>query len=307
MSAVPAPTAQRSSNTVGVFSPAGREAGPERVARARGYFESQGDVFVPSTSDTASTRFAATDRERAAELERVIRDPAIDVAMALRGGYGCTRLLPRLDFAALAEALRTSGQRLVGHSDLTVIQLALLKAGATTFAGPMVAPDFGAETIDDFMVEHFRRAMDERRVEASFETRGSPFVSSGVLWGGNLTMIASLIGTPWMPEIEGGILFVEDVNERPYRVERALLQLQQAGILDRQHAVLCGEFSGWKPFDSDNGYGIDDALEHLRSVTSVPIVTGLPFGHVPRKLTLAVGVPAEVTVTRGTCRLLQTW
>jgi muramoyltetrapeptide carboxypeptidase len=120
-------------------------------------------------------------------------------------------------------------------------------------------------------------------------------------------MLTSLIGTPWMPSIDGGILFVEDINEQPYRIERMLLQLQQTGVLDRQRAVLCGDFSGFRVADYDNGYDLDAAFDYVRHITATPIVTGLPFGHEPKKLTLAVGAVADVKVAGGRCTLTQRW
>jgi muramoyltetrapeptide carboxypeptidase len=111
-------------------------------------------------------------------------------------------------------------------------------------------------------------------------------------------MIVSLLGTPYFPRIKGGILFVEDVNEHPYRVERMLLQLRQAGVLDAQRAVLVGQISEWKRSPLDRGYGMKSMLASVRAATRVPVLSGLPFGHVPTKVTLPVG--ARVTLaTQG--------
>jgi muramoyltetrapeptide carboxypeptidase len=112
---------------------------------------------------------------------------------------------------------------------------------------------------------------------------------SGRLWGGNLCVVTSLLGTPHLPRIKGGVLFLEDVNEHPYRIERSLLQLHQAGVLDAQKAVVLGQFTDYKKSPLDRGYTLKSAIDHLRSVCSVPILTGLPFGHVPTKVCLPVG------------------
>ena len=169
----------------------------------------------------------------------------------------------------------------------------------------MASYDFGGETVDAFTEEHFWRAMTEGRVDATFDTDHPSLRVEGPLWGGNLTMLTSLIGTPWLPDVEGGVLFIEDVNERPYRVERMLLQLHHAGILARQRAVLCGAFSGYQPLAYENDYDLDAALAHVRGVTTTPLVPGLPFGHVPRKLTLAVGAPVSLRIADGSCRIEQ--
>ena len=111
-------------------------------------------------------------------------------------------------------------------------------------------------------------------------------------------MVGSLLGTPHMPRVEGGVLFLEDVNEHPYRIERALLQLQQAGVIDAQKAVVLGAFSDWRKSPHDRGYGLKTAIAHLRSLTKTPILTGLPFGHVPTKVTLPVGARVTLLVER---------
>ena len=120
----------------------------------------------------------------------------------------------------------------------------------------------------------------------------------GTLWGGNLTMLMSLLGTPHWPRLKGGILFLEDVNDHPYRVERNLLQLHQAGVLDAQKAIVLGHFSHWKASPLDRGYTLKTAVARVRSVTKTPLLTGLPMGHVPTIVTLPVG--ARVTLaTQG--------
>ena len=304
------PVAAAAADTVAVFAPGGYDVDPERLARATAYFAARGHRTTSAlTVDQRHDRFSAPDGERLDWLASVVADRDVGIAIALRGGYGATRLLPHIDFDAMAAAVRRDGKRFVGHSDFTAIALGLLaRTGAIGFAGPMASYDFGGPSVDPFTEEHFWRAMDERRVDAEFATPecGSMRVE-GLLWGGNLTMLCSLIGTPWMPAVNGGVLFVEDVNEQPYRIERMLLQLQQAGILERQRLVLCGDISGFRVADYDNGYGIDAALAQVRRATTTPIVAGLPFGHCPRKLTLAVSADVDVTVDRGRCRLRQQW
>ncbi len=300
------PTALES---IAVFAPGGYDPDPTRLVNARRYFEDRGHrVMSAIDTERRHARFSASDDERLAQLQRVIDAPDIDVAIALRGGYGATRLLPRIDFTAMAKAVADHGNRFVGHSDFTAIQLGLLaKTGAISFAGPMAGPDFGASAVDAFTETHFWRAMHEARVDAEFETPHAALSESGILWGGNLAMISSLVGTPWMPVVEGGILFIEDINEQPYRIERMLLQLFYAGVLDRQRLVLCGGFSGLATAPYDNGYDVQQALDHVRSIAGVPIVTGLPFGHCPQKLTLAVGAMIDVDIMGGRCRLEQRW
>ncbi len=294
--------------TISIFAPGGYDPDPERLNAARRYFTARGHrVETKLAEGGRHERFSGSDDERLGWLAAACGEPG-GIAIALRGGYGATRLLPRIDFAAMADAV-ARGVRFVGHSDFTAIELGLLATtGAISFAGPMASFGFGRDAVDPFTEEHFWRAIDEDRVDVEFAT---PFDGSiaarGTLWGGNLAMLTSLVGTPWLPAVDGGILFVEDVNEQPYRVERMLLQLQQAGILDRQRLVLAGDFSGYRAADYDNGYDIASALARVRQETSVPIVSGLPFGHGPKTLTLAVGAPADVEIANGRCRLAQRW
>jgi muramoyltetrapeptide carboxypeptidase len=170
----------------------------------------------------------------------------------------------------------------------------------------MACYDFGREAgehgekavpaIDEITEACFLEAMHGEleavgfRTEAGFDGLGV----RGVLWGGNLCMVSSLLATPHLPRIRGGVLFLEDVNEHPYRVERSLLQLLQAGVIDAQKAVVLGAFSDWRRSPHDRGYDLKTVVRHLRSLTRTPILTGLPFGHVPTKVTLPVG--ARVTL-----------
>jgi muramoyltetrapeptide carboxypeptidase len=123
------------------------------------------------------------------------------------------------------------------------------------------------------------------RTEAGFDG----LEARGTLWGGNLTMLCSMLGTRHYPKVKGGVLFLEDVNEHPYRVERNLLQLHQAGVLDAQKAVLLGGFTAWKPSPLDRGYKLASAVAAVRARTATPVLTGLPFGHVPTQVSLPVG------------------
>jgi muramoyltetrapeptide carboxypeptidase len=118
--------------------------------------------------------------------------------------------------------------------------------------------------------------------------------TKGTLWGGNLCVLNTLLGTPHWPKVKGGILFLEDVNEHPYRIERSLLQLHQAGVLDAQKAIVLGAFTDYRKSPLDRGYNLKTVIAYLRSMTKTPILTGLPFGHVPTKVSLPVG--AKVTL-----------
>ncbi len=286
---------------IGLYAPAGFATDPAAIERAVARLTAAGHaVVVDPTCRTRWQRFSATDDERLAAVMRMARDPDIDVAVALRGGYGWSRLLDRLDFAALARARK----RWLGHSDFTAFSLAALAhAGMTTFAGPMAAYDFGAETPSDFTLEHCFTVLRAERALAECELDGPDVAAEGTLWGGNLALVAHLVGTRHFPRVDGGILFLEDIGEHPYRVERMLHQLHFAGVLRRQRAVLLGVFNGFDPAGNDNGYDLAAAVAHAREHFGVPILTGLPFGHCRDKLTLPVGGRCVLTVRAGAAEL----
>jgi muramoyltetrapeptide carboxypeptidase len=227
-------------------------------------------------------------------LHRVAEE-APSIAMALRGGYGMTRLLDRLDWKLLGRSVER-GTRWVGYSDVTALHLGLLAhTGAVSWAGPMASGDFGrAEAsggLDDVTVGCFQEAMSGELEAVGFRAPAGfdGLEARGVLWGGNLALVCALLGTRHGPSVKGGVLFLEDVGEHPYRIERMLLQLHQAGVIDRQKAVLLGSFTEWEKAPNDRGYRLKDAIEALRARTQVPILTGLPFGHIPTRVTLPVG------------------
>jgi muramoyltetrapeptide carboxypeptidase len=288
-----------------LFTPSGvvPQAAPLRLAvrrlRALGF-----DVELDPSALARAQRFGGSDDVRLAALHRVAL-AAPSIAMATRGGYGLTRLLDSVDWPLLARSVER-GTRWVGHSDFTTLQMGLLAhCGAPSWAGPMAIDDFGRSDeqggVDDVTRDCFLEAMDGRLEAVGFRTEpGFDGLNvRGMLWGGNLAMLQSLLGTRHFPserQIKGGILFVEDVNEHPYRVERALLQLAQVGALGVQKAVVLGAFSGWKPSPIDRGYTLKTMVTRLRDATPTPVLVGLPFGHVHPKVTLPVGMQAQLLV-----------
>lgn len=261
--------------------------------------------------DRAEQRYAGSDAERAADINALATlDQLPDIALAIRGGYGATRLLSQLHYDALRERLGGSHTLLVGHSDFTALQLALhAMSGLCTFSGPMLGADFGAQTLSEFTWRHFWDTVRSPSTQVEWNTApGAELDVEGPLWGGNLAVLCSLVGTPYFPGvngrgIDGGILFVEDVGEPPFRIERMLYQLQLSGVLGRQRALLLGDFSKCRPSSYDNGYGLADSFEQIRRASGIPVIDGLPIGHEPDKFTLPFGVPARLRVDGGKARL----
>ena len=282
---------------VAIVSPSGYAPNSEAVERGIATLQAQG-CRVRNFTDASSKfqRFGASDDARIAQLYAAAQDPEVDIVLALRGGYGLTRLLPDLDFDMLA----ASGKLFVGHSDFTALQMGLLaKTGAISFSGPMLCADFERDELSgglsDYTINNFWQCMTQASQTVIGQAEDNPQLSiTGTLWGGNLAMLTHLVGSPWLPKVQGGILFVEDVNEHPYRVERMMLQLLHAGFLDEQQAVLLGDFSAYRLTDYDNGYDFAQMVDYLRKHLPVPVLTGLPVGHGRDKATMVVGAQAKL-------------
>jgi muramoyltetrapeptide carboxypeptidase len=278
---------------VAIVAPAGYLPDPAAAARGIAYLEARG-CRVHNYYDHAAIhqRFGGTDAARLAALYAAAEHPEVDIVMAVRGGYGLTRLMPAIDF----ERLAAGGKLFVGYSDITALHMGLYaKTGALSYAGPFAAADFGAAEPVAFTQDDFWACLAGPTHTIVESARGNPRVeASGTIWGGNLAMLVSLIGTEWFPRIENGILFVEDIAEHPYRVERMLLQLMQAGVLARQQALVLGDFSGYRLGPMDNGYDFDAMLAYLRQTLPIPVMTGLSFGHIPRRVTIPFGAQATL-------------
>jgi muramoyltetrapeptide carboxypeptidase len=270
-----------------LISPSGRVRDPAAVTRACERLTALGFRTRASRHALASdTRFAGTDAQRLSDLHAATRG-SHRIVMATRGGYGLTRLLPQIDWVRLAE----SGKRFVGYSDITALHLGLLATtGATSWAGPAACQDFGGDKVDELTVEVFAEAMNDELEILSFASKDAdPVDARGILWGGNLSIVCALLGTPWFPKVKGGILFLEDVGEHPYRIERMLVQLHQAGVLSRQKAIVLGGFTGYRLTAHDAGYDLPAVWTWLRRTVKVPVITGLPFSHGSTRITLPVG------------------
>ncbi|MFY8083822.1 MAG: LD-carboxypeptidase [Rubrivivax sp.] len=281
-----------------VFSPSGVVERPPALRLAARRLSALGfQVHLDEAAAARGQRFAGPDQTRLAAIHRVAQ-AAPSVAMASRGGYGLSRLLDGIDWPLLARSVER-GTRWVGFSDFTALHLGLLAhAKVPSWAGPAALDAFGGETVDDVTAGCFTEAMSGELEALGFRTAAGfdGLEARGTLWGGNLTMVCSLLGTRHFPKVRGGILFLEDVNEHPYRVERNLLQLQQAGVMESQKAVLLGAFTGWKPSRLDRGYKLASAVAAVQARTATPLLTGLPFGHVPTQVSLPVGRRVNLAV-----------
>ncbi len=285
-----------------VYSPSSAVRDKAVIRRGVAQLQSLGyEVELDEAVFATHMRFAGDDETRLAAIHRAAASGA-DVALITRGGYGLTRLLPRIRYKAVAKAI-DRGMRFVGVSDFTAFQNAVLaETGAVTWAGPALGEDFGVPgEPDDIMQACFEDLVSGQGEGAGWQlpraqAAAEPLELKGQLWGGNLAVLATLVGTAWMPKVKGGILFLEDVHEHPYRVERMLTQLLYAGVLARQKAILLGHFTNYKPVPHDKGYRLQTVVDWLRRQVKIPVLTNLPFGHVATKVTLPVGAKVHLAV-----------
>lgn len=295
-----------------IYSPSG--AVRDKAAFKRGIKRLQmlgHEVEIDADALASHQRFAGDDTVRLAAIHRACASGA-DVALISRGGYGLTRLLADIKYKAVAKAIE-GGTQFVGISDFTAFQLAVLrKTGSITWAGPALCEGFGVgggdapELPDDIMEDCFNDMLLGQGEGTGWRMHTAPVAlhakpdtlvcKNGAVWGGNLAMLVSLLGTPYFPQIKGGILFLEDVAEHPYRIERMLTQLLHAGVLAQQKAVVLGQFTDYTLNAHDKGFKLQTVVAWLESKLKVPVLTNLPYGHVQTKVLLPVGAKAELAV-----------
>jgi muramoyltetrapeptide carboxypeptidase len=288
-----------------IFSPSSAVRDKAAFRRGLKRLKAQGhEVEVDEAALVSHMRFAGDDATRIAAITRASASGA-DVALISRGGYGLTRILPSLPYKAISKAI-DGGTHFVGLSDFTALNQAVYaKTGRISWQGPALGADFGPnEEPDDIMQACFDDLLLEQGEGTGWqlpklEAERRVLVKDAPLWGGNLTVLTSLLGTPYFPQVKGGVLFLEDVGEHPYRVERMLTQLLHTGVLAQQKAVLMGQFTNYKLVSShDKGFKLATVVEWLRGQIKAPVLTGLPFGHVATKVLLPVGAKVDL-VTEG--------
>jgi muramoyltetrapeptide carboxypeptidase len=300
---------------VGIIAPASPPPDPRAVDRVVTQMERFG--FKPKLGRHVRQRhgyLAGSDRDRAADLMRMFSDPRVNGIICLRGGYGTARLLDRLDF----NLIRQNPKVFAGYSDITTLHCAFqTQAGLITFHSPMLNEGLGAEKFPDFSNRFFLRAVTEAKplgsITAGYRRKTIHTIrggsATGRLLGGNLALLVTTLGTPVQPLFRNRILFLEDIDERPYRFDRMLTHLLNAGVLQQVTGIAigvnvnCDEPRGGKA--REYRQSVADVLEERLSPLRVPVVTGLPFGHQPLNATLPVGVRARLDATCGDLVILE--
>ena len=298
------PARLRRGGTVGLVAPAGVLRSAGQVEEAVRTLEALGFRTKVGRHVLARRGFlAGTDRQRAEDLMRMVEDPGVDAIVAMRGGWGCERILPLLDFDAIA----AHPKPLVGYSDITALLVAIYaRTGLVTFHGPV-----GVSTWSDDVAASFLRTVvdgepprlgPETRPERDRTQTVAGGVATGPFVGGNLSVLAALAGTGYLPATDGAVVFFEEVSEEAYRVDRLLTQLELAGFLRAPAAVVFGQCS--RCSSGGSSWSAERTIrEHLRGY-GVPAVFGAPIGHASPVLTVPVGLPARVDADAGTVQFL---
>ncbi|MDZ7332167.1 MAG: LD-carboxypeptidase [candidate division KSB1 bacterium] len=291
-------------STIGVVSPASCPADEVQYRQGIAYLESLGYRVVEAAHVLDRRGYlAGNDLDRANDLNAMFRDPHIDAIVCSRGGYGTARLLQCLDY----EALGRNPKIFVGYSDITALNLAIWQqTGLVSFSGAMVAVEMG-KGIDPFTELHFWRALtstDPIGLLTNPENNPiqvyHPGKATGILLGGCLSLINVLLGTPYCPDFRGAILFIEDIDEEPYRVDRYLAQLRLAGILDQVAGVVVGQFTECDPRDPEKpSLTLSEIFDDYLAPLNVPIITNFAYGHGSVKHIMPIGVKAILDTELG--------
>lgn len=256
---------------------------------------------------------AGTDDERLADLNQALADRSIDAVWCLRGGYGVTRILDRVDFSPLNDRPKA----VIGYSDVTALLMALHRAtGLVCFHAPMARAPMPAFTREAFTSTLFRATPVARlprlpspsnilvpRAPRVLTVRSG--VAEGPLLGGNLSLLAALQGTKHLPSFDGAILFLEDVGEDLYRIDRMLAHLRMIGLLSHLAGVILGQFTEMKRGTSEGALGFDEVLDTYFAPLGVPVLSGVPVGHVDEQWTMPIGVRARLDAGAGEVDILE--
>lgn len=265
----------------------------ESFDRGLAWLRSRYKVSLRPDIYTRSGYFAGDDARRLAELSDAIADPGIDAIVCARGGYGATRLLPGLSLGPIAMANKT----LVGFSDITALHAAWSLAGVRSVHAPMVA---ALTRADDALRSLWISALEEPDQSATWELtridQNQATIGSGPIRGGNLAVLTALVGTPYLPPLDGAILFLEDVGERPYRIDRMLVTLRQAGVFSRLAGLVLGAFT-----ESDPGKDevtVEAVFADHFGDAPFPVLSGFPAGHTDHNEPIQLGARANIEGTR---------
>lgn len=303
------PACLRPGDTIGVVAPASAPANPANIELGLAALERLGFKVRPAKNLRRRWGFlAGTDRERADDLMEAFADRGVQGIFCFRGGYGAARLLPLLDYGMI----RRNPKVLLGYSDITSLHCALLaKADLVSFHGPMLNSDLVRDKIPQFTLQGLLRTLTRAEAPGSlcqgYHRRTIKVLAAGratgPLVGGNISILCATLGTPYQPAFKGALLFIEDLNEEPYRFDRMLTHLLNAGLLQQVAGVAIGINKNCRDPRAGRGteyrQSLEDVFRERLLPLKVPVITGLPFGHVRQNATLPVGARATLDAEAG--------
>ena len=306
------PARLRPGATVALIAPCSAPSA-EKLAKGIANMAQLGFKIVEGKSLRAQNGYlAGTDAERLADLHWAFQTPEIEAVWCIRGGYGASRLLPDIDY----DMIRQHPKPLIGYSDVTALHIAIhQRTGLVTFHGPVAAADYPEDTLQYFrsvVMEgkspHAITVPDAEIIQESAVYQ--PFIitpgeARGSLTGGNLALLSALAGTEFAPEFKNRIVFIEDVGEQPYRLDRMLTQLLQATDLREAAGIALGVFNDCLPKSDTPSLSLPDALRDRLGNLGIPVVYGLPFGHITHQATLPYGIKAKLDATAGRLEILE--
>lgn len=290
------PKALKKGDLIGLITPSSTPNDLTRVEKSVNYFEKLGyNVIVGKNVGKRNSYLAGSDEERIYDIESMFSNREVKGIFCLRGGYGTARLLPHINY----DLIKNNPKVFVGYSDISALQMAILsKTGLVTFAGPMPAVDF-YENPSEFTEQNFWEMVTDKRDVITLNTAHeiksvTNFKAEGNLLGGNLIVWASILGTEYMPSLNNSVLFLEEIEEAPYRIDRIFAHLKMLKEFNQIKGLVFGQFEDCVDSDENNKITIDELIEHYFGNLKIPILKNISFGHIKNFITVPYGVKVKI-------------
>lgn len=304
------PTRLKKGDTIGLISPASSPDDLSRVEESTRYLEKLGyKVKVGKNVGNYYGYLAGTDDERLEDLHSMFSDKTVKAIMCLRGGYGAFRLLDKINY----KMIQKNPKIFVGYSEITALQNAIFsKTGLITFAGPMPAVDF-VNSISPFTEEWFWKVVTSNKKIGKVkypENSKMPFINKGTanarILGGNLAVFSTMLGTDFFPDMKDKILLLEDIDEKPYKIDRMLNQLRLAKVFKGLKGVILGRFvECYEQDPNKKTLTLGEVIEHYFKVLKIPAIYTFPHGHIKDFITIPIGLKIGLNATKGTVEFLE--
>lgn len=303
------PPALKKGDLIGIVSPASSPDDFSRIEKGISYLEGLGySVKLGKHIYKRLGYLSASDDERAEDLNEMFADPQVRAIICVRGGYGTPRILDKIDY----RVIKRNPKIFVGYSDITALQLAIFKkTGLITFSGPMLAVDIYSN-FDAYSEEFFWMILTSKAKKIEIKNPDGVDISvlkhgktTGTLLGGNLSLLASIVGTKFQPDFSDSILVIEDIGEEPYRIDRYLAQLKNAGIFDKINGCILGQFTDCVPKEPEKSLTLEQIFQDYFGNLKIPVISNLSYGHIPQKVTLPIGARIKIDTKRGTITIVE--